>query len=44
MNLEYKEKNLVNFQPKFHGIHKILHMRTFVKPINVKTVMKLQIT
>jgi len=43
MNMEYKEKNPVHFQPKVHVTHKILHMKTFVKPINVKIAMKIQI-
>jgi hypothetical protein len=43
MNLEYKEKSPIHFQPKVHVIHKILHMKTFVKPINVKIAMKIQI-
>jgi hypothetical protein len=43
MNMEYKEKNLVHFQPKVHGTYKILHMKTFVKSINVKIAMKMKI-
>jgi hypothetical protein len=43
MNMEYKEKSPVHFQPKVHVIHKILHMKTFVKPINVKITMKIKI-
>jgi hypothetical protein len=39
-----KKKNVVHFQPKVRGTHKILHVRTFVKPINVKIAMKMQIT
>ncbi len=43
MNMKYKEKCLVHFQLKVHATHKILHMTTFVKPINVKITMKMKI-
>jgi hypothetical protein len=46
MKNEYEiffKKCLVHFQPKVYATHKILHMTTFVKPMNVKITMKMQI-